>query len=245
MSLSSEFAVAEPEVAERTYPTVFGLTLTPAVSGVLIAVVGLGGAIYFAIKFVAPAYARQQELKTSVAAKETDLTQKQETAQRIDAIKANVDRAKALNTEVRSLFSTEKTLDTLLLDLNRLINQSGAQLVTFTPDYAASGAITDGSLGAELNGKLKRRVTTVALDGTFSQTLAIMRNLERLQSLLVVKDFSAQLQETDQPGQPQNQVRSSFKLHAYVPLTPEEAAAAAKAAEAQAAGNQPAASPPQ
>jgi len=244
MTLSSEFDTAEPLV-EKTYPIVFGQTLTPAVSGVLIAVAGLGGAIYLAMKFVAPAYVRQQELKTSVATKETELTQKQETVQRIDAIKADGERAQALNTEVRSLFSTEKTLDTLLLDLNRLINQSGAQLVTFTPDYAASGPLADSSLGTELNGKLKRQVTTVAFDGTFNQTLAIMRNLERLQPLLVVKDFSAQLQETDQPTQPQNQLRSSFKLHAYVPLTPEEAAAAAKAAAAQAAGNQPAASPPQ
>jgi len=235
MTFSGEYT-AEPQVEEKTYSTLFGLTLTPAVSGVLIAVIGLGGAIYFGMKILAPTYARQQELKASVEQKETDLTQKQETVRKINEIKASVDRAKALNAEVRSLFSTQRTLDTLLLDLNRLIVQSDAQLVTFTPDFAASGPISDGSLGPELNSKLKRQVTTVVFDGSFSETLAIIRNMERLQTLLVIKDFSATLKDAAAgqaavPGsQPQDQVRSSFKLHAYVPLTPEEAAAAAKAA---------------
>lgn len=235
MTFSGEYS-AEPQVEEKAYPTLFGLTLTPAVSGILIAVVGLGGAIYFGMKILAPAYARQQELKASVEQKETDLTQKQETVRKINEIKASVDRAKALNTDVRSLFSTQRTLDTLLLDLNRLIVQSDAQLVTFTPDFAASGPISDGSLGPELNSKLKRQVTTVVFDGSFSETLAILRNMERLQTLLVIKDFSATLKDAVAGqaavlgSQPQDQVRSSFKLHAYVPLTPEEAAAAAKAA---------------
>ncbi len=237
MTFSGEFSSTETQVAEQAYPTVFGVTFTPAVSGVLIAIVGLGAAIYLGTKFVAPAYARQQELRASIETKETELTQKQETVRRINEIRASLDRAKAINTDVRSLFSTQRSLDTLLLDLNRLVSQSAAQLVTFTPDFGASGPITDGSLGPELNGKLKRQVSTVAFNGTFSQTLAIMRNLERLQTLLVVKDFSATLPEASDQTQPQNRVLSSFKLHAYVPLTPEEAAAAAKAA-------QPAENPP-
>lgn len=236
MTFSGEFR--DDPMEERSYPTLFGLTLTPAVSGALVAVVGLGGAIYFGIKLLAPAYARQQELKASVEKKETELTQKQETVRNINEIKASVDRAKALNADVRSLFSTQRTLDTLLLDLNRLVVQRDAQLVTFTPDFAASGAISDGSLGPELNNKLKRQVISVVFDGSFSGTLAIFRNMERLQTLLVVKDFSAALkdaaagQAAGPSSQPQGQVRSSFKLHAYVPLTLQEAAAAAKAAQA-------------
>lgn len=242
MTLSGEFVATEQE-AEKTYPTVFGIAFTPAVSGVLIAIVGLGAAIYLATTFIVPAYGRHQELRASIETKETDLTQKQETLKRINEVTASLDRAKALNQEVRGLFSTQKTLDTLLLDLNRLIIQSGAQLFTFTPDFATSGPIVDSSLGPELNGKLKRQVTTVAFRGTFTQTLKILQNLERLQTLLVVRDFSAELQDaTGQGTQPQNQVSSSFKLHAYVPLTPEEAAAAVPAAPAQPgqpAGGQP------
>ncbi|HEY9847333.1 MAG TPA: hypothetical protein V6D03_14200 [Candidatus Caenarcaniphilales bacterium] len=240
MTMSGEFVPGAGQAPERNYPTVFGVTLTPAVSAVLIAVVGLGGAIYLGTQLVVPAYQNFQELQTSVNQKEADLAQKTETVRQVNQVKASLDRAKAVNTEVRALFSTQKTLDTLLLDLNRLIVISGAQLVNFTPDFAASGPIIDGSLGPQLNGKLKRQVTTVAFDGRFNQTLTIMRNLERLQTLLVVKDFSAELKSKEvQAGQAQNLVRSAFKLHAYVPLTAEEAAAAAKAAAAQAAANQP------
>lgn len=237
---------------EIRYPTIFGITFTPKVSGIAIAVLGFGGALYLGSQFILPAYQSFQELRANVETKEADLQQKAETVKRIDEVVASLDQAKAVNAEVKALFSDQETLDTLLLDLNQLIVQTKAQLVTFTPDYSASGPVTDGSLGPELNGKLKRQVTAVAFEGNFIQTLTIMRNLERLQTFLVVKDFAAEAatspggtttSNTAQPGQPQqpqDQVRSTFKLHAYVPLTLEEAAAAAKTAVAPANSEQPA-----
>jgi hypothetical protein len=82
----------------------------------------------------------------------------------------------------------------------------------------------------ELNNKIKRRVTDVAFEGTFNQTLEIMRTIDRLQTLLVLRDFKMELKApTGTPGgAPDNLVTCSFKLYAYVPLTEEELAALAQ-----------------
>ncbi|MGB8700108.1 MAG: pilus assembly protein PilO, partial [Thermosynechococcaceae cyanobacterium] len=128
-------------------------------------------------------------------------------------------------------------LDTLLLDLNRIIISSNAQLQKFTPDYGLSGTVTDSSVGAELNNKIKRQVTDVAFQGTFTQTLEIMRAIDRLQTVLVLRNFKMELQGDNSPQStaPKNIVTCSFKLYAYVPLTEEELAILQKQ---QAAANQ-------
>lgn len=217
-----------------SYPTLFGITFTPTVSGILAAVAGIGLAAYVGTQLVSPKYSEYQEIQERVDQKKTDLEQKEATAKRVDAIVAQLNQAKRENNEVRALFSDQQALDTLLLDLNRVIVSTNAQLQTFKPDYATSGIVTDSSLGASLNNKIKRQVTSVSLQGTFNQTLQVMQAIDRLQTVLVVRDLSMELQNADKPEQPRNLVKSTFNLHAYVPLSAEEAAAAAQAAAAQA-----------
>mgnify|MGYP000421191122 CR=1 FL=1 len=217
-----------------SYPTLFGITFTPTVSGALAAVAGIGLAAYLGTQLVAPKYSEYQEIQDRVNQKEMDLAQKEATAARVDEIVAQLDLAKQENNEVRTLFSSQQALDTLLLDLNRVIVATNAQLLTFKPDYASSGIVTDSSLGEPLNNKIKRQVTAVSFQGTFNQTLQIMQAIDRLQTVLVVRDLSMELQQADEPGQPSNLVTSTFNLHAYVPLSAEEAAAAAQAAAAKA-----------
>lgn len=236
------YSPSEEEVEVQTYPTVFGVTITPAVGGVLIAIGGLMLAVYAGTQLLVPAFQTYQERQAAVDAKEADLARKTELLAQVDQIRAAYAAAEAQNNQVRALLPSQRTLDTLLLDLNRLIAQSDAQLLQFTPDAAASGPITDSSLGPELNGKLKRQVTSVAFRGTFSETLAIFRQLDRFQTLLSVQNLTIELQEGDaQAGLPGNQLRSAFKLYAYIPLTPEEAAAAAAQQQAAPA---PEGSPP-
>lgn len=232
MTATGGFA-REDELLGPSYPTLFGITFTPTVSGVLAAVVGVGLAAYVGTQLVSPKYAEYQELQESVAQKKTDLEQKEATTQRVDEIVAQLKRAQLENQGVRALFSDQQALDTLLLDLNRVIVASNAQLQTFKPDYASSGIVTDGSLGAPLDNKIKRQVTSVSFQGTFNQTLQIMQAIDRLQTVLVVRDLSMELQKPEEFG-PRNLVKSTFNLHAYVPLSAEEAAAAqAAAAQAQ------------
>lgn len=232
MIMTGDFS-PDNEVVAPSYPTAFGITFTPTVTGIVAAIVGLGLSIYLGNLILAPTFQQFQELQTDVNQKEADLKQKTEVIRQVDQVIAQLNQAKSENADVRALFSTQAALDTLLLDLNRLIVRNNAQLLTFNPDYALSGPVIDGSLGPELNAKLKRQVTNVSFQGNFSQTLEIMRAIDRLQTVLVVRDLNAVLEQPTPQDPSPNQITSSFKLYAYVPLTPEEAAAAAKAIEAQ------------
>ncbi|MGF1601131.1 MAG: pilus assembly protein PilO [Thermosynechococcaceae cyanobacterium] len=238
---------SDNDFAEPSYPTAFGVTFTPTIQGVLVGVVGVGLAAYLGSLLIGPAFGKFQETGTRVVSKELSLEQKAETARRVNEIVANVNQAKAENSEVRGLFSSQESLDTLLLDLNQLIVGTNAQLLKFTPEYGLSGVVQDSSVGEVLNNKLKRQVTSVAFEGNFAQTLTVMQAIDRLQTVLVVRDLSVELPGSNGPqsDKPNNLVKSTFKLYAYVPLTPEEAAAAAAAAAAaKPAEGAPAAPPP-
>ncbi|NCJ05831.1 pilus assembly protein PilO [Synechococcales cyanobacterium C] len=235
MTASGEFANDDSFYDAPEYPTLFGISFTPTVIGVLAAVAGLGLAAYLATQLVAPKYTEYQALQANIAQKEMDLAQREETARRLNEVVANLNEARAENTDVRTLFSTQQALDTLLLDLNRLIVATGGQLLRFTPDYGMSGVVTDSSVGAPLNNRIQRQVTDVSFQGTYGQTLAVMQAIDRLQTVLVVRNLSLEIQ-TAGADEPANVVRSTFKLYAYVPLSAEEAAEiAAEAAEAEAA----------
>jgi type IV pilus assembly protein PilO len=231
-----------------SYPSAFGITFTPTISGIAIAVAGVAAAGWLAVNFIGPKFAEMQELNSSIAQKQQNLSGKQQTVKDIQAIVARVNQAQARNQDVRSLFSTQQALDTLLLDLNRIIVASNAQLQRFVPDYASSGTLADSSLGPELNNKLKRQVTDVAFEGSFTQTLAIMRAIDRLQTVLVLRDFKMSLKPAGSGpnATANNLVTCSFKLYAYVPLTDEELAAvrAQQAAASQASQAKPAGSAP-
>lgn len=231
--------------AAPTYPTVFGITLTPAVSGVLIAVLGLAGALYILMNMLMPALQKNQELTQSQNEKQALLAQKQASLQQIEKIQTDLAQAKQQKTEVLALFAQEKTLDTLLLDLNRLVessnanlqNKAKAKLKRFVPVNQSAEVITDGSLGAEVNGKLKRRTVNIEFEGTFEQTQSILRNIERLQPLLIVRDYQSAIAPptSDPKGSSVSSsalITTSFQLQALIPVSPEEAASAAPAADA-------------
>ncbi|MCM1981281.1 pilus assembly protein PilO [Lyngbya confervoides] len=221
-----------------SYPVAFGVTLTPQVLGVLAAIGGVALAGYIGVQLVGPQLEQNQQAREAIAQKELDLSQKEASVRRLDELVASLNQVKDKREEVRELFSSQKALDTLLLDLNRVISTSNAQLMKFTPNYEASGVVADGSLGPELNYKLKRQVTDVSFQGTFDQTLRIMQAIDRLQTVLVVQELKMEVgKNDDQSFQVEPEVSSSFQLYAYVPLTPEEAAAAQQQAE-QAKQNQ-------
>lgn len=152
-------------------------------------------------------------------------------------------QAKQQRQQVLALFADEKTLDTMLLDLNRLVeggnaktplNAVRAKLQKFVPAIQKPEPVTDGSLGPAVDGKLKRSSVNIEIIGTYEQTQSIIRNIERLQPLLIVKDYQstlANVQATDRSGKPIRRlgpapITTSFQLQALMPLSPEDAAAA-------------------
>ena len=102
--------------------------------------------------------------------------------------------------------------------------------------------IEDGSFGIEVNSKLKRSIVNVDIEGDFEQTQSIMRNIERLQPLLLVKNYNSRLSAPEMSDDKDNPVQigigkltTTFALEALMPLNTEEAAdLAAKAAAAAA-----------
>ena len=154
------------------------------------------------------------------------------------------------------MFASDATANTLLLDMTQLVNRINAgvqgddlkaKITKFEPYLPPPGAATaaaaardpdilaDTSFGPSLAGKLRRKKFKVEFEGNFAQTRNFIRNLELLQSLLVVRNLKSELPQSTQPlevdfvkgkivpvAQPQTVIKTSFDLHALLPLKQEE-----------------------
>lgn len=247
MTFSDDFITVgegqDLQSSTANYPTLFGIQLTPQISGILIAVALGGLAAYIANSYVMPVGQKYGELTADRDLKQSQVAQKQANIKQGEKLKTDLVQAKQQQTEILSLFANEKTLDTLLLDINRLVESGNtstggvvSKLQKFEPANQSAEIITDSSFGSEVNGKLKRRIINIALTGNYEQTQSILRNMERLQPLLIVNDYTSTLQQDPvDPATgrlPPASINTAFKLQALIPATPEEAAAAAAAAAA-------------
>jgi type IV pilus assembly protein PilO len=247
MTYADEEFLPEGQVETPNYPTAFGITFTPRVGGVIFAVLGLLGAAYLFVNVVQPTWEENQNLKAEKEKVIQDIQRLEETKKQIEQKRAELEEAKLQNRQVLNLFANDKTLDTLLLDLNNFVKSRGGTLRVYSPGEsppATDGVVTDSSLGAQVNGKLKRKTIPVELEGSFDQIQSIMRSFERLQSLLLIKEFK--LETSDEPvivlvdpsGKSVPGVRkrdkpdvlpgakpslkASFKIEFLSPVTPEE-----------------------
>lgn len=287
MTLSDDFIPGDPNYDPGpSYPVVFGVTLTPIVSGVLLGLLGLAGMVYLLLNFVQPEWDKYQQLDAQVKDKQSQIEQSQATLQQRAKVQAELDAAKKQQREVLSLFANESSLNTVLLDINRQIEARNAgvaatrraklaacpaniraniddvekqvgdlaakaQLTKFEPVVDKSGIINDGSYGPLVNGKLKRQTVNVELQGNFNQVQSILRSVERLQPLLVLKNTEFKIGDQNRaklntiyslqgnvyrpaPGcQPEQVITTSFQMEALLPLTAAEKAAAAPTPPAQ------------
>jgi type IV pilus assembly protein PilO len=230
-------------ISAPAYPSVFGITFSPTIIGLCIATVGIGISGYIVLTSLQPQLTKNQELETKLAQTQEQIQQRKDNAKKIASAEQSLDRANAQKQVVLGLFASDKKLDTLLLDLNKLIDIRQGQLQKFSPDPPVAGGgssgaqiVTDSSLGATLNNKIKRKGVNIVLKGNFEQVQSILRTIERLDQLLLVKDFKADVDKgtqkilVDAQGklipQPEATIQTSFKLQALIPLTPAEQAAA-------------------
>lgn len=84
--------------------------------------------------------------------------------------------------QVRNLFANDPVIQKLLYT---------SELFAFNP--TESIIIEDGSYGDELDGKLQRYSVEVSLQALFPQTLNILRNIERLEPLVEIRDFRQEI----------------------------------------------------
>ena len=241
MTFAEDFANDE-QLLESDYPSAFGITFTPMILGVVIAVAGITLSVYGFIKYVQPA---QDEYQKS-------LTQRQELKAQLNSIKtgdlqlklaqlqSDLAEKKMLKSRVLSMFTSEKDLETLLIDLNSFIASNQGALTQYQPDSNVS-TISDASLGSGVQGKLKRKGISLTFEGTFNETKQILQDLERLQPLLMVQNISSSVTEAPTAiltssrneivPQKQAELRTQIKLDAILPLSQAELEAAKKADE--------------
>ena len=219
-------------------PVVFGVTLTPTIIGGIVGFLGIASAGYMLFNIAMPAWDNYQQLQTKRDQLQTEVQQKKSQAQQIGKIEADLTEAKQQQKQVLALFADEKSLDTLLIDTSRLIDSSNgkafgnairAKLKKFLPTSEKPVLVEDGSFGVEVNSKLKRSMITLDIEGDFEQTQSIMRNIERLQPLLLVKNYDSKLSAPEMSDDKDNPVpigvgklTTTFVLEALMPLTPEE-----------------------
>ncbi len=243
MTFSEEFNATETDVdfddLGSSYPTAFGITFTPQITGICLGILGLVGSIYVALNFVKPAYDNYAQLKTTEEEKLVQVEQQEsgELSQKMLDAEQKLRQSESLRNQVLSLFSSEESLKTLLFDINQLVEKHQAELVSFKPNGTIT-VVTDGSLGAGVNGRLKRQQFDLTVKGDFGATQSLLRDLERLQPLLVIKGLKSSLVEdqfvidivevNQEGGQTvatgQGALETSFSIDAILPLSPEEVA---------------------
>lgn len=227
------------------YPAAFGITFTPQVSGIALALLGLVGAGYVLLTFFMPALSEYNTLKADEAEKQGQINRQKsgEIDEKMLQAQTNLKQSEALRNQVLSLFSSEASLKTLLLDLNKFVAARQVKLISFKPTGTVT-VVNDGSLGAEVNNRLKRQSFQLEIEGNFEKTHELLQDLERLQPLLIIKQLNSQrLEETfevklinEQQNNGENslqgqvvpkgmdKVKTTFTLDAILPLTPEEVA---------------------
>ncbi|WP_071190422.1 pilus assembly protein PilO [Trichormus sp. NMC-1] len=251
MTLSDDLSFSQHATgfddAPSSNPVVFGVTLTTPIIGALVGFMGVLAAGYMILNIVMPAWDTYQQQQAKSQELQGQVDQKTAQAKQIDNVLAELAQAKQQQVQVLALFANEKSLATLLMDTSRLVDSSNGQFTAnsvratlrkFVPSGDKPEIITDDSLGAEVNNKLKRSNIKVEIEGTFEQTQSIMRNIERLQPLLLVKNYDSKLVPPEIQNSEENKkvvqigpgkLATSFDLEALMPLTPEEAAEVAAA----------------
>ncbi|MGK7945659.1 MAG: hypothetical protein AB4058_14445 [Microcystaceae cyanobacterium] len=204
MTYTEEFTPEDDQEFEEEvdYPTAFGITFTPKVSGISLGVLGLLTAGYLLTQFGLPILSQFNELKSQEDEKRAQVEAKQsgQLDQEKIQLESELKQAELTKQRVLSLYAKPDTLNTILLNLNRFVNARNVTLNSFQPTGDIS-VINDGSLGAAVNGKLQRQSYNLSIIGTYDEVQAFLRDIERLQPLIVVRDLTASSQGNQREDQ--------------------------------------------
>jgi len=253
--MTAEFISSDKQEEETGTQEIFGLKLTPQVQAIGIAVLGLLLAGGLAYQFVLPEFQKGDQFKQKITESKQTQLQLQAQIQKKAEAEAKQEEAKQRRASVTAMFASDASANTLLLDMTQLVNRINAgvqgddlkaKITKFEPDIPPAAAaaapaaqdpdiLSDTSFGPSLAGKLRRKKFKVEFEGNFAQTRNFMRNLELMQSLLVVRNLRSELLSSTQPievdfvkgkivpvAQPQTIIKTAFDLHALLPLKQEE-----------------------
>ncbi len=241
MTFADDFANDELG-GESEYPSAFGITFTPLIMGVALAVVGIVGAVYIFLNMVKPVQEKYQQTKTKQQEVQAQLDRIKtgNLEAKLAELRAELAAKKVTKSRVLAMFTNANDLETLLIDLNSFIAANQGTLLQYQPDSSPS-TIQDSSLGSEVQGKLKRQGISLTVEGTFNQIESIIRDLERLQPLLMINNINftvsenptAILTSSNSEIVPNSEAKlnTQIKLDAILPLSQSELEKAQKAEE--------------
>jgi len=211
----------------------FGQTISIKVLGIALGVIGLAGAGYLFFSYVLPlsetistAKAGIATKKDSIAAKDIQIKQKADLPQRLAL-------AEERGEIVTSLLPNPDTIDTLLIDLNKLITSNSSSPVQLSGNLLESFSPTPpGALIPE--GQYRAQALNIQFASTYTDLISILRSIESLRTLVVVQDLQLTKKTTvtlQNPGKltPEQQklqidrlppiLSTSFKLVAFIPAS--------------------------
>jgi len=250
MTLPNEFTPTggQEEVGTRG---VFGIKLTSQVQAIGIAVLGFVIAGAFFYQFVLPEFQKGRQIKQKIDESKQAQQQLQVLIQQKAESEAKRSEAKQRWANVTAMFATDASTNTLLFDMTQLVNRINAGVQgddfkakitkfeqdilpvapTAAPTVLDPDILTDTSFGSSLAGKLRRKKFKVEFEGNFAQTRNFMRNLELMQSLLVVRNLKSELLSSTQPievsflkgkiiplPQSYTKIKTAFDLYVLLPL---------------------------
>ena len=239
MTFADDFATEEQSLGED-YPSAFGITFTPMIMGVAIAVAGLALAGYGYINYVKPAQEKleQASVKKQEIQGQLDKIRTGDLQLKLAQLQSDLAERKVLKSRVLSMFTSQQDLETLLIDIDNFISANQANLIQYQPDSNIS-TVSDASLGSEVQGKLKRKGISLTIEGTFTETKQILQDLERLQPLLMIQSISSTVDEqptailtsnnTEITPKKQAELKTQIKLDAILPSSQSELERAKKA----------------
>ena len=253
MTYAEEF-VADQQAAEATGP----LGLSSTIIGAILGVLGLLGAGFIVWRLVLPTNAQNAVIQTEIDDLNGQIQQQKAKLGGLNEAQTKLDEVEFRRQELMSFFASEEVLDISLLDLERLVQTQKLTLKQFAPEGDIE-LVEDNSLGAGVNGRFKRQKYVMEVEGSFAQTQAFFRDLEKYEPIVQVSDFTVdspppvQIYKILPNGQLQFQpletvITTKLNLQVVVKRSQAEleaaAAEAAEAAAAAAAAPPPAETPP-
>jgi type IV pilus assembly protein PilO len=235
MTYSEEFK--SDNSANQAEPTgyfdAFGVQFTSTVLCFLMIIAGIGaaGALWWFL--VKPIGAETQLLEEELQTKTAELQQKKASnnASKISELEGKLVQEQRIASEVINSYGKEKQVKTFLLDLSRILTASNIQLVSYSPTPSQPEFIEDDVYGESAKNKLKRQTFNVDFeDMTYAQAASMLENLDLLQPLVVLRNFSTNITQRQVYTYNNNQIVPkgptkldiSFVIDALVAPTPEE-----------------------
>ncbi len=130
MSMSGDYNPPDGDFdSGPNYPSAFGITFTPMVSGIGLGLLGLAAAVFAWTQFVEPLRVETEELQAKVTATQKKLDDQKNIEKQLKDAKIKLTQVEQQRQQVYSLFAQKKNMDTVLLDLNQLIEKNNVGLI--------------------------------------------------------------------------------------------------------------------